>query len=349
MASVRENKGFHPTLDDDHGHIFIDSCMQAWPDADWPVANEHGVTTYSVTAWRPYADVEEALEQMMYWRLVTREHDSVDLIETADDIVAADEAGRASLLVASQDGSFIDDKLHRIEAFYELGLRMMIPTYNRINGICGGCNDASDPGLTLFGERVVEESNRVGLLLDCTHLGKQSSMDIMEHSDDPVVFSHSNAKEVVDCYRNIDDEQILACAESGGVIGLAPFGPFTRKPGQTEWPTLEDFIDHIDHVVDITGSTKHVGIGTDMSLGTYPDHEDHPWGEPDYISSEHTDKYAEYITGDVRSPRRALQDFNDFTQVTNLIDALDEHGYSESDISNFLGENYLRVFDEVWS
>jgi len=174
-------------------------------------------------------------------------------------------------------------------------------------------------------------------------------MEIIEQSDDPVVFSHSNAKEVVDCYRNIDDEQIKACADNGGVIGLAPFGPFTRKEGQTEWPTIDEFMDHVDHVVEITGSTDHVGIGTDMSLGTYPDHESKPWGEPDYISSSHVDAYSDYVTGDVRSPKRALRDFNCYPQVTNFIAELEERGYTDEDIGKMLGENYLRVFDEVWN
>lgn len=351
MGQTRENAGFHPQIEQDHDYTFIDSCMQAWPDADWDVAHNHGVSVYGVTAWHPHVGVTEALEDLMNWHLIARRQENLLTVDTVEDIHRADEEGKAALLIASQDGAFIENELHRIEAFYRLGLRTMIPTYNRNNNICGGCLDAADPGLTHFGEKVVEECNRVGLVLDCTHLGERSSLDIIEESEDPVIFSHSNVKEISENPRNITNQQIAACADNGGVIGLVPFGPFTIKDGETEWPTLDDFADHIDHVVDVAGSTDHVGIGTDLSLGTYPD-EAHPergeesWGEPDHPSAD--GKYSEYVTGNVRSPRRYLQEFNSYPEVTNLIDKLHDRGYDSDDVEKILGGNYLRIFEEVW-
>ncbi len=346
MPSLRENRGFHPEIEDDHGYLFVDSCMQAWPDAEWEIANRHGVTAYGVTAWTPHAGVDSALSGLMYWHLIARTHDHIRVVETVDDIRFAKAEDDAALLLASQDGAFIGDELHRIEAFYRLGLRTMIPSYNVNNNICGGCLDRSDPGLSYFGERVVEECNRVGMVLDCSHLAERSSLDIIEASDDPVLFSHSNADAVVEHPRNLSDEQILACAENDGVIGLVPFGPFTLKDGQTEWPTVDDFMDHLNHVVDLVGSTEHVGIGTDFSLGSYPDHEDDPWGEPDYPN--YSERYDAVVTDRFRSPRRFLDGFHQYPQVTNFIEALEEHGYSESDIANILGESHLSLFERVW-
>src|SRR5690606_825350 len=111
---------------------------------------------------------------------------------TADDIRAAKGEGRAALVLFAQGGDFIDRKLHRIEAFYRLGLRVMIPAYNRTNAICDGILDRTQGGLSRFGHRVVEECNRLGLVLDCTHVGKRSTLDIIEASAAPVIFSHSN-------------------------------------------------------------------------------------------------------------------------------------------------------------
>lgn len=343
---MRANKGFHPRIEDDHEHMFIDACTQVWPDADYDVAHDHGVTAYGVTGWDPLANVEEALNKAMYWHLVARENDNLELVESADDIRSVDAEGKAGLIIASQDGAFIDNDLSRIEAFYKLGLRYLIPTYNRSNNICDGCLDRNDHGLTAFGERVVEECNRLGLLLDCSHLSEQSSLDIIEHSEQPVIFSHSNVKSIVDNPRNITDAQIDACIEADGVICLAPFGPFTLKDGETEWPSIEDFMDHVDYVVDRAGSTDYIGIGTDMSLGTYPYHDEDPWGEPEYKSW--AGAYSEHVSDDVRSPKRALRDFNSFPDVVNFIDALQARGYTNKEVGKMLGGNLLRIFDRVW-
>jgi membrane dipeptidase len=344
--TATENKGFHTLLDDDHPYIWIDSCMQAWPDADYANAHRHGVTAYAATAWRPHATIEQALEEGMFWHLVARQNEHLIVAETADDIRRAKREGKSAFIITAQGGDWIGFKLHRIEAMYRLGLRMMLPAYNRTNQICDGCLDRTDSGLTSFGQLVVDEANRVGLLLDCTHIGKRASLEIIERSSVPVVFSHSNPSAIVENPRNIDDEQIKACVAVGGVIGLAPWGPLVMKKGQNEQPSLDDFIEHVDYVAQLSGSTEHIGIGTDMSLGTYPDHDHDPWGEPEY--ADVASDYARYVTADVRSPRRALKGWSSFPEVLNFIDKLQARGYSEQDVANILGENYLRVFDQVW-
>jgi membrane dipeptidase len=348
VAADRDpNKGVHPVLERDHPYVFIDSCMQAWPDADYANAHRHGATAYAVTAFRPHAGVEVALEELMFWHLVARQNPNLLVATSADDVRRAKREGKTAFILASQDGDFIGDKLHRVEAFARLGLRMLIPAYNATNRLCDGCLDRTEGGLTRFGELVVAECNRVGVLLDCTHVGRRSSLEIVEQSERPVVFSHSNPHALVANPRNIDDEQIRACAGRGGVIGLAPWGPLVLKAGQTTRPTLDDFVEHVDYVAQLTGSSRHIGIGTDMSLGTYPDHEHDPWGEPDYLDVAGV--YGRLITSDVRSPRRAIAGFDTYAGVLNLVEALTRRGYSEQDVRNILGENYLRVFAEVWT
>ena len=346
MSDVRANKGFHPIVEQAPPHIFVDGCMQVWPDADFANAHKHCVTAYAVTSWRPKAPLAEALQSLMYYHLIARKHQNLSVALSVQDIVKAKEENRSVFLLVTQDGGFIETDLSRIEAFYRLGLRMMIPAYNATNQICDGCLDTTQGGLSLFGQRVIEECNRVGLLVDCSHLGRKSSLDIIHHSSDPVVFSHSNVKALVNHPRNIDDEQIVACVERGGVIGVTPFGPFTLKPGQTTWPTLNDFIDHIDYIAQLTGSTSHIALATDMSLGTYPYHQADPWGDPAYPPGSPV--YNRVITDDVRSPRRALQDFNSFSHLPAMIERLTERGYTDTDISGILGGNFLRIFGQVW-
>lgn len=345
---IRSNKGFHPVLEKDHQFIFVDSCMQAWPDAEYGKAHLHGVTAYAVTAWTPHATLDKALEGLMYWHLVARKYPNTFVVSSADDIRRAKDARRAGLLLAAQDGDFVEDKLHRIEAFYRLGLRMMLPAYNATNRICDGCLDRTDSGLTRFGQLLVDECNRVGLLLDCSHIGRTAALDIIERSSQPVVFSHSNPLALVDSPRNIADETIKACAARGGVIGLVAWGPIVFRKGQTGWPTIADWLDMVDHVANLVGTVENIGIGTDFSLGTYPDHEHDPWGTPDYPNPINDPEYARRVTADIRSPKRALKDFNDYTQIVYVIERLAARGYSNHDIAKILGENFLRVFAQVW-
>ena len=223
---------------------------------------------------------------------------------------------------------------------------MMLLAYNATNLLCDGLLDRTDSGLTRFGKRVVSECSRVGIVLDCTHTSKRSALDNIEHSVQPCVFTHSNASALVPNPRNIDDEQIRACAARGGVVGLVSWAPLVMRPGAGRRPTVDEFIDHVDHVAQVTGSADHIGISTDASPGTYPDDWHDPWGEPDYPNP--TAEYGAVVTPDVRSPLRQVDGFSDYAEVITLIERLGARGYADDAVSNILGENYLRVFDAVW-
>jgi membrane dipeptidase len=339
-------KSTHTILQEDHPYIYVDSCMQMWPDADFDVAHRHGVTAYAVTTWNPHADAAGALEGLMYWHWVARTYPNLPIVRTVEDIHRAKREGKAGLLLAAQDGDWIGLELHRIQAFHELGLRMMLLAYNATNQLCDGCLDRTGGGLTRFGQNVVDECNRVGIVLDCSHTGKRATLEIMSRSAHPCVFSHSNPSALVPNPRNIDDDQIRACASRRGVIGLVAWGPLVMRPGTTHWPTVDEFIDLLDHVAQLTGSTDHLGISTDMSIGTYPDHEVDPWGMPDFPNI--TEQYDRHVTADIRSPMRNLDGFSDYAEIVSVADRLLARGFSEADVRKILGENFLRVFREVW-
>lgn len=338
--------GFHPLLEADHPYIFLDSCMQIWPDADLASAHQHGVTAYGVTAFEPHDDFDVAVEKIMYWHLVARRYASLYVAYTVEEIRRGKQAGRGGLLLFAQGGDWIGWKLHRIEALYRLGLRVMIPAYNRTNHLCDGILDRTEGGLSRFGGAVIDECNRVGLVLDCTHLGKTSSLEIIDRSKDPVIFSHSNPKALADNPRNISDEQIVACIRRGGIVGCVAWGPLVMRKGTTHWPTVDEFIQCIDYVAQLTGSADHIGIGTDMSLGTYPLHATDPWGEPAYVSI--SEEYGKHVTPDIRSHKRSLDGFSDYPEIVNVAERLLTRGYTDQQVHGILGENYLRVFEGIW-
>ena len=342
----REERGIHPVLERDHPYLFIDSCMQIWPDARFEEAHRYGATVYGVTAWDPHLDVDRALEGLMFWHHVARAHPRLAVVTRAEDIPELKRSGQVGVLLASQCGDFIGGKIHRLEAFYRLGLRMLIPAYSMTNRICGGCLDKADGGLTSLGELVVAECDRLGLLLDCSHLGSRSALEVIDRSRNPVVFSHSGAAAVCPNPRNVDDAGIKACAAKRGVVGLCPWGPMLLKPGRTNRPTVDDFIDHIDHAAQVIGSVDQIGVGTDMSLGTYPEHARDPWGTPEL--KDVTGAYDKHVTPNFRSPRRMAEGFDNYAGVLNFVDRLGRRGYKDSDARKILGENFLRVFRAVW-
>jgi membrane dipeptidase len=339
-------KATHSLLEEDHPYIFVDACMQMWPDGDFHHAHRHGVTTYAVTAWDPHATPASAMEGILYWHWLSREYPHLPIVRTVQDIRRAKEEGKAGLLLAAQDGDWIGLELHRLKAFHDLGLRMMLLAYNATNQLADGCLDRTDGGLTRFGALVVEECNRLGIVLDLSHTGKRATLEIAERSTHPCVFSHSNPAARVPNPRNIDDEQILACASRGGVVGLCSWGPLVMKPGTRGRPDVDDYIDLMDHVAQRTGGTEAIGMSTDLSIGTYPQHETDVWGAIPFPNI--TEQYDRYVTADITSPERNVEGFDDYAEIVKVAERLSERGFSDLDIRRILGENFLRVFGEVW-
>jgi membrane dipeptidase len=341
----RPNRGFHPLLDEQPPHVFVDGCMQIWPDADLANAHRHGCSCYAVTALPVHSGVDEALHGIMHWHDVVREHPNLRLALTARDVHEARSAGQASLLLAAQDGEFLGAAPERVEIFQKLGLRMLIPAYNRDNLLCGGVLEYTDAGLSALGHVVVAECDRVGVVLDGSHISRRASLEMIDASRNPVVFSHANPKALVDNPRNIDDEQIKATAARGGVIGTVNWGPLIFKAGMTSRPTVHDYLDHIDYLAQLLGSTANIGIGTDFSLGSYPPHE-HDRHGPRY-KAVMTDMNR-FVTTYWRAPERFAAGFSTYPEILDVYALLQDRGYSDEDISGIAGGNFLRVFEQVW-
>ncbi len=180
------------------------------------------------------------------------------MVQTADDVLRAKREGRLGVVFTFQGTLAFERNAELVELFYRLGIRQALMAYNQRNHVGDGCHERTDAGLSRLGVEVVREMNRVGMLVDCTHTGYRTTMDVFEVAEGPVVFSHSNARALADHERNIADEQARACARTGGVVGVNGISLFLGGP-----PDAAGMFRHVDHWVQLLGAA-HVGLGLDF-------------------------------------------------------------------------------------
>ena len=236
------------------------------------------------------------------------------------------QAQRNGLLAISFDLEGLEAISHDLSVMddlYRLGLRQVLFAYNQKNKLCGGCLTPNF-GLTPLGVKAVEKANELGILLDCSHISAKASKEIMKLSSQPVIFSHSNPYTLYQHARNITDEQILACAEKGGVIGLNGIGVFI---GENKNDT-KSWFSHFEYVVDLVG-WEYTGIGLDYCYSEQ---------EMAAFSSENKAVCQSYQQINMVAPE----------QLSELIILFEARGYSKAMIEGILGGNFLRVASNVW-
>jgi len=258
--------------------------------------------------------------------------DQYCLIETVGDILTAKKKNRLAVSFHFQGTNPIDYDLNMVETFYKLGVRHMLMAYNAKNAVGDGWFEPGDGGLSRFGVHLIEEMNRIGMIVDGSHTGYRTTMEIFEISKDPVIFSHSNPRSICDHGRNIRDDQILACAASGGVIGICGVSLFLGDPEAS----TDALVNHIKYISDLAGP-QHVGLGLDyvndqQALAQKIDSQV-AWAPPKESFELQPQKEVKYFQPE---------------QLPGLTDTLLNAGYSELDVRGFLGENWLRVARQVW-
>lgn len=296
-----------------------------------------GVDTVSVTLAARFATFEDALwafyDHELVWELYG---DRLRRVLKPQDIVVAKEVGRVGVLLGFQTGTPVGQDLRRLTILHMLGLRMMSLTYMEANYLGSGCLEPIDHGLTHLGRQVVREMNRLGMIVDLSHVGDKTSLDAIDVSEVPVMFSHSGARAVTNHPRNITDEMISRCGERGGLICATTYGACTSpRPAVGTQPTVADFVKHVHHMVDLVG-VGSVGIGTDMfeakGAGL--------WNAT--TKRRYPESVAEFTRDTVNTV--GISSMSDWPVIT---DALSKAGYSDDDVRQMIGGNFLRVFGEV--
>lgn len=283
----------------------------------------------------------DTLKLIATWLRVLKSRADLLHVRSVQDIHRAKAEGKLGILFHFQGTAPFEDDLNLVETFHALGVRMVMLTYNAKNAVGDGCEERTDAGLSRFGIRLIERLNENRIVVDVTHTGYRTTMEAMEVSARPVVFSHSNAKALFDSRRNITDEQARAAAQTGGLVGVAAVPYFILREGR---PTLDQFVDHLAHFADVAG-IDHVGLGLDFWAGSQPFADD---AEADAQWQHYVDAGLWDPATYPRPPHYYPFDLDTPAEMGALTARLLQRGFSPEDTRKVMGANWLRVFEAVW-
>ena len=256
----------------------------------------------------PYA-LRTALDMIdVFYRECERNLGAVQPVYNHDDILEAAEAGRVAAMLSIEGADVIEGRISMLSVFHRLGVRMVGLVHSLRNLLADGVGDArTGGGLSELGVQAVEELDRLGMIIDVSHINDRGFWDVRDIAKGPIIASHSNSRAVCAHPRNMTDDMIKALAERGGVLGMN-FAPSFVHPTN---PCVSTLVDHIDHIFDLVGS-DHVGLGSDFD------------GIP--------------------STPVGLEDV---TRMPNITEELIERGYGQEDLKKILGLNHRRVIKKV--
>jgi len=322
-------------------------------DTDIPRLREGMVGTQFWSVWVPSSlspldAMRQQLEQIdLARRMIAAYADDFGFAVSTDDIQREQRRGRIASLIGIEGGHSMGNSLGALRAYYDLGVRYMTLThFHTIDWADSATDEARHDGITPFGEEVVREMNRLGMMVDISHVSEAAMSDVLRVSEAPVIFSHSSARALTKHMRNVPDNILKQMPENGGVVMVAFIPPFVSEPARIwaddlfpllkqaqsddQWhditrqyetergasprATLSDVADHIDHIAKIAG-VDHVGIGADF-YGTE-------------IESE------------------LVQGLEDVSKYPLLFAELARRGWGDEDLRKLARENLLRVFTEV--
>jgi membrane dipeptidase len=256
-----------------------------------------------------------------------------------DDIYKAFEEGKIAWVPVIEGAAPIENELDRIDILYGLGVRQLGVTYSESNALGNGMKEDNDGGLTKFGKLAVERMNKVGMLIDVSHCGPKTALDVVNWSSKPIIASHVGARALWDSKRLFHDDLIKAIASKGGVIGIES-APHTTMTKTNLTHDLDAVMEHFEYVANLVG-IDHVSFGIDSLYG------DHvglhhvfsaSLSKKDTSNNDVSYEEVDYVKG-LENPTEASW---------NILRWLVKHNYSDEDIEKAIGGNALRVLSEVW-
>ena len=296
-----------------------------------------GVTAINATiaVWEGFGETMDNLEG---WLHRFKEHgDTLAHATSVADIIRAKSEGRTAIVLGWQNASPIENRLDRLELFHALGVRIIQVTYNERNLLGNGCYERTDEGLSRFGVDAVREMNRLGILIDLSHVGDRTTLETAELSEVPVAATHANARSFMDHPRNKTDDALRLIAEKGGVIGANAFPLFLRNGYDS---TASDYVDAMEDLIERVGM-DHVGIGTDYT-------QDQPYSFFEWLFMQQGTKVV-LEDNPVPDPHHHPYGMETPDSLPEVARILSERGYGADEISKLLGGNWMRLFERAWS
>lgn len=307
--------------------------INRWDDEVVAEERAGGVTCLNATC-AVWADARAAMGQIANWYRRVRQHpEDLHLVTRAEDVRAAKRGGQVGVILGFQNASPFEDDVSLVEAFHRLGVRVVQLTYNIQNLLGSSCYDPTDGGLTRFGRGIVAEMNRLGMLVDLSHVGERTGRDAIEASAAPVAITHANPRWVCDVARNKSDGLLQALAEHDGVLGCTAYPPFLGGKDKT----LNDFCGMIERLAEQIG-IEHVAIGTDLTRKCI--NEDLAWlrnGRWRFPQPGQRLEWPEWP--------QWFQSAADFPNITR---GLEERGFTQEQTAAVMGGNWLRLFERTF-
>ncbi len=293
-----------------------------------------GVTAANVMV-SVFDNFKETILKICVWKRLYTQLDALLMpIHRTDDFAAAKDYGKLGIILGLQNTTAIEEDLELIPVLKGMGIRIMQLTHNERNYVADGCFERVDAGLSRFGLEVLQRLNEHHILVDLSHAGPRSTVEAMERTKAPVAVMHASPKMLCDYPRNKTDEQIKLLAQKGGVFGCS-FWPYGLKKGAQS--TLSDYVDTIDHVVDLVG-INYTAIASDFCMNRTQ-------AELQRLQSGRAKPWQ---AADLTWPVVMPEGLREPTDYLNVSTELARRGYSERDITKILGGNFIRLFEQVW-
>ena len=297
-----------------------------------------GITVFCLgDGARDYAD---GMQFFARWNgFIAQYPDWLTRIDKASDFARAKAQNRVGVMLTFQDSTHFrtpDD----VETFFGLGQRISQLTYNFNNRIGSGFLEERDGGLSVFGHSIMQRMERVGMAVDVSHCGDQTTLDALAAATKPVLFTHATARALVPGHlRCKTDEAIQKMAQTGGVMGIAMIRFMVRN---SEPVTIEHVLDHVDYVAKLVG-IEHVAIGSDLDVVGNPNAVNGGGFDPRTQPNFSRYQYHEDPDGGI-----TIRGLNHVKRVYDLTEGLIRRGYTDAQIAQILGGNAQRVLTTIW-